>query len=165
MNFKSDPQLPPLNLPAVELKIVSDGKNGVKIYDPLRRKFVAMTPEEYVRQHFVAWLTGDLRYPTHMIANETGITVNGQRKRCDTVIFGRDGNPLMIVEYKAPGVRITQDVFDQIYRYNLTLKAKYLVVSNGFCHYCCLMDYDADTYHFIPQVPDYISLYLNPGDN
>ena len=89
------------------------------------------------------------------MANEIGIEVNGTKKRCDTVVFGRDGKPLVIVEYKAPDVNITQDTFDQIVRYNLVFHARYLIVSNGLNHYCCVMDYTNDTYHFIPAIPDF----------
>ena len=92
------------------------------------------------------------------MANEIGIEVNGKRKRCDTVVFGNDGKPMVIVEYKAPDVTVNQAVFDQIVRYNMTLHADYLVVSNGINHYCCVMDYENGTYHFIPEIPDYLSL-------
>lgn len=165
MKYTSFPELPPLNLPAVELKIISEPDGVLKVFDSLRKKYVAFTPEEYVRQHFTAWLLSGLGYPASLIANEIGIKVNNTSKRCDTVVFGRDGMPLVIVEYKAPGVRITQDVFDQIFRYNIALKARYLVVSNGLRHYCCKMDYENGSYHFIPTVPGYASLYLTPGEN
>ncbi len=92
------------------------------------------------------------------MANEIGIDVNGTRKRCDTVIFGKDGKPVVIVEYKAPDVAVNQAVFDQIVRYNVALHADYLVVSNGINHYCCVIDYNSGTYHFIPEIPDYTSL-------
>ncbi len=121
----------------------------------MRDKYVNLTPEEYVRQHFVAYLRKELGYPASIMANEIAIELNGTRKRCDTVIFDRDAAPYMIVEYKAPGVAITQTVFDQIVRYNLKLHAKYLVVSNGLRHYCCVMDYAVDSYHFIPRIPAY----------
>lgn len=143
-----------LNLPATNLRIISeDGKT--KVFDPLRKKYVVLTPEENVRQHFIAWLRDDLHYPTTIMANEIGIEVNRTRKRCDTVIYNPDGTPLMIVEYKAPDIEITQQTFDQIVRYNITLRAKYLVVSNGIHHYCCVMDYRKNSYQFIPQIPDY----------
>lgn len=148
------PKLPPLNLPPTELRITTDG-NSVKVYDPLRHKSVALTPEEYVRQMFVAHLTRDLHYPASVTANEVKIELNGTVKRCDTVVFGTDGHPIMIVEYKAPHIRITQDVFDQIARYNMVLRARYLVVTNGINHYVCLMDYPNNTYHFIAAIPDY----------
>lgn len=155
---------PKLNMPAAPLKISRCG-DSLKVYDSLRKKYVALTPEEYVRQNFVAWLIGDFHYPKSLMANEIGITLNGIKKRCDTVIFSPDGSPRMIVEYKSPDVNITQTVFDQIVRYNMVLRAKYLVVSNGISHYCCVIDYNADAYHFIPTIPDYLSLKIGFSDN
>ncbi|MCM1152805.1 MAG: type I restriction enzyme HsdR N-terminal domain-containing protein [Muribaculum sp.] len=154
--------MPPLNLPRTQLRIMTED-NTVKVFDPLRNKYVVLTPEEYVRQHFVAWMINDLGYPASNMADEVGLRVNGTLKRCDTLVINRDGSPLMIVEYKAPGVNITQSVFDQIVRYNMELRARYLVVSNGLHHYCCVIDYEHDTYHFIPRVPDYRELMF--GDN
>lgn len=125
----------------------------LKVMDPLRKKYVALTPEEYVRQHFTSWMTDELGYPQSLMNNEVPITLNNTRRRCDTVVFRSDGSPMMIVEYKAPTVTITQQVFDQIARYNMVLRSRYLVVSNGLRHFCCEMDYDNDTYSFLPQIP------------
>lgn len=147
-------QWPGLNLPKAELKLCKEG-GLVKVWDPLRKKYVALTPEEYVRQHFVAWMTGSLGYPSTIMNNEVQIKLNNTRRRCDTVVFRPDGTPLMIVEYKAPTVTITQTVFDQIARYNMVMKADYLVVSNGLSHFCCEMDYENDTYKFIRSIPGY----------
>lgn len=127
--------------------------NILKVFDPIRRKYVALTPEEYVRQHFTSWMTGNLGYPASLVSNEVSIKLNNTRRRCDTVVYRSDGSPLMIVEYKAPTVVVSQAVFDQIARYNMVLKSRFLVVSNGLTHYCCEMDYDNDTYHFMPQLP------------
>lgn len=147
-----------LNLPTVELRTRLE--NGVvKVWDSIRNKYVVLTPEENVRQHFVAWLRDVRHYPATHIANEIGIKFNGMSRRCDTVVFGRDMQPLVIVEYKAPSVPVTQNVFDQIVRYNMTLRARYLIVSNGINHYCAVVDYERDTYHFIPQIPDYTEIY------
>jgi len=146
---------PELRLPAVHLRTMTDEEGTLKVFDPLRQKYVVLTPEEYVRQHFVSWLHEAHNYPIGVIANEVGIMVNGRKRRCDTVVFGRDGNPLVIVEYKQPEVSITQEVFDQIVRYNMALHASYLIVSNGMNHYCCKIDYINDTYHFIPVIPKY----------
>lgn len=146
--------MPELNLPPAPIKTKEE--NGIlKAFDPLRKKYVALTPEEYVRQHFIAWMQTVFHYPASLMANEIGISVNGMKKRCDTVVFSPGGTPLVIVEYKAPDVAITQNVFDQIARYNMALKARYLIVSNGINHYCCVMDYDRMTYNFIPSIPDY----------
>lgn len=152
-------ELPPLNLPAAQLqcKICDDGVRHV--YDALRRKFVALTPEEWVRQHFVAYMTGELGYPAALMGNEVGITLNGTSRRCDTVLFSRNGLvPLMIVEYKAPHIEITQRVFDQIVRYNMVLHARWLVVSNGMRHFCCEIDYEKRGVRFLPNVPRYAEL-------
>ena len=154
------PQVPPLNLPPFNFKIKLEGEI-LKIYDSLRSKYVAATPEEYVRQHFINYLVHYLHYPSSHIANEIGIELNGTKKRCDSVVFGEDLSPLVIIEYKAPNVEINQHTFEQIARYNLRLKARYLIVSNGMQHYCCVMDYEADTYNFLPRIPDYSDL-TNP---
>lgn len=147
-------EFPKLNIPYKSLNVKEE--NGIlKVWDPQRKKFVALTPEEYVRQHFTSWLRDEFHYPSSLMANEIGIVFNGMKKRCDTVVFDREGKPLVIVEFKAPDVRITQDTFDQIVRYNMTLHARYLIVSNGLNHFCCVMDYAHDTYHFIPSIPDY----------
>lgn len=151
---ENSPSLPPLNLPPCEMRITRHG-DTVKVYDPLRHKDVALTPEEYVRQHFVNFMRVRLHYPESVIANEMKIELNDTIRRCDTVVFGAGGKPLMIVEYKAPHIQITQDVFDQIVRYNMVLHARYLVVSNGMTHYCCMIDYIHGNYHFIAQIPDY----------
>lgn len=152
-SFIEGDSLPPLNLPPAELKF-SRGDGVLKIFDVLRKKYVTATPEEYVRQRFVYWLTNSLHYPKSLMANEIGIALNGTRKRCDTVVFNSLGKPFIIVEYKSPDVAVSQKVFDQIVRYNMVLQAKFLVVSNGIHHYCCAIDYP-DSYHFIPNVPDY----------
>lgn len=147
---------PALNLPPLKLKLTEEDEI-IKVWDGLRRKYVALTPEEYVRQHFVAWLHSEFNYPESLMANEVGIVNNGNHRRCDTVIYGRDAQPKIIVEYKAPDVNITQAVFDQIVRYNMVLHADYLIVSNGLQHYCCKIDYAHNTYHFLPRIPRYES--------
>lgn len=155
--------LPQLNLPLVDAPLRPDGdsrRGGLEIYDGLRRRWVALTPEEWVRQHFVNWLMTDRKFPASLLGNEVGIHLNGMSRRCDTIAFGRDTKPLVIVEYKAPDVKITQDVFDQIVRYNMVLHAQYLVVSNGLNHYCCRIDYAGNTYHFIPRIPQYAEIAL-----
>ena len=146
-----------LNLPAFDTKIaVRDGKR--LIFDVIRRRYVALTPEEWVRQHFVHFLIAYKGYPQTLMANEVQVQLNGTRKRCDTVLYRRDLSARMIVEYKAPDVQITQAVFDQITRYNMVLRVKYLIVTNGLQHYCCRIDYRTQTYTFLPSIPDYPSL-------
>lgn len=146
-----------LNLPAFNAKIINkDGKNC--IFDVIRRRYVILTPEEWVRQHFVHFLTECKGYPSALMANEVQVALNGTRKRCDTVLYKRDLTAQMIVEYKAPDIAISQSVFNQITRYNMVLKVDYLVVSNGLQHYCCKMNYAENSYFFLPDIPDYRSL-------
>lgn len=146
-----------LNLPDFQVKIaVTDGKKMV--LDPLRRKYVALTPEEWVRQHFVHFLIQHKGYPSGLLANEVQLTLNGTRKRCDTVLYDRTRTPRMIIEYKAPTVPITRQVFDQITRYNIVLKVDYLIVSNGLEHYCCKVDYERFCCNFLKEIPDYAML-------
>lgn len=157
--------LPLLSIPISDLKIAKDESGNIKVFDSLRKKFVILTPEEWVRQNFVRWLSDEKGYPESLMANEVEIKLNDTRKRCDTVIFDRDCMPLVIVEYKAPGVEITQAAFDQIVKYNMKLKARYLVVSNGLKIYCCVLDYRNDSYQFIPVIPDYQEALGMPGIN
>ncbi len=146
-----------LNLPPYATKIaVRDGKNT--IWDIIRRKYVALTPEEWVRQHFVHFLVEHKGYPASLLANEVALTLNGTSRRCDTVLYDRTLSPRMIIEYKAPHIPITQKVFDQISRYNLVFRVDYLIVSNGLSHYCCRMDYDHQSYQFLTDVPGYSEL-------
>lgn len=143
---------PPLNLPSVDLRLKMEGKL-LKVFDPIRKKYVALTPEEYVRQHFTAWMTEHLAYPASLMSNEVSLRLNGTSRRCDTVVFRNDGSPALIVEYKAPTVAITQGVFDQIARYNMALQSHYLIVSNGLRHFCCEMNYEKDSYRFLNNIP------------
>lgn len=157
--------LPSLSFPPAELKIARDENGDLKIFDCLRKKYVYLTPEEWVRQNFVSWLAGKKGYPLSLMANEVEIKLNDTKKRCDTIVFGRSCEPLVIIEYKAPDVEITQNTFDQIVRYNMQLHAKYLIVSNGLKNYCCVMDYGKDSYHFIPVIPDYGQAAGMPSEN
>ena len=146
-----------LNLPGFEPKVTEkDGKRT--IFDPVRRKYVALTPEEWVRHRFVNYLITFKNYPKELLANEVLVKLNGTSKRCDTVAYNRFLAPLVIVEYKAPTVSITSAVFDQIARYNMVLHVEYLIVSNGLNHYCCKIDYDSQTYTFLNGIPGYDEL-------
>ena len=146
-----------LSLPGFDYKVKK--QNGtVMIFDIVRKKYVVLTPEEWVRQHFVHFLIAHKGYPTALLANEVMVKLNGTTKRCDTVLYRRDLSARMIVEYKAPHIEITQAVFDQITRYNMVLKVDYLIVSNGMQHYCCQMDYENQSYTFLQDIPDYKSL-------
>lgn len=146
-----------LNLPSFEYKVIKqDGRPA--IFDFIRRRYVALTPEEWVRQHFVHFLIEHKGYPRALMANEVQLNLNHTKKRCDTVLYRRDLTAQMILEYKAPDVEITQAVFDQIGRYNLVLHVDYLVVSNGLRHYCCRMDYARNQYQFLSDIPSYEKL-------
>ncbi|GHT55663.1 hypothetical protein FACS189451_07290 [Bacteroidia bacterium] len=143
-----------LNLPAAELKIKEE-QGKASVFDPVRKCYVRLTPEEYVRQHFVSFLITHKNYPQSRLANETGIELGNVKKRCDTVLYDEYLQPLMIIEYKAPSVHIKQNTFDQIARYNMSLHVPWLIVSNGILHYCCRVDYEAGKYFFCKEIPEY----------
>ena len=145
-----------LNLPTYQFKLKSN-ENKTLIFDNLRKKYVVLTPEEWVRQHFVEFLIQEKKYPVSLIAIEKQLTINNRKKRTDILVFNSDGNPDIIVECKAPSIKITQDTFDQIARYNLKLNANYLVVTNGLQHYFCQLDIENETYVFLQEIPDYNS--------
>lgn len=146
-----------LNLPPYPINVKE--QNGRKmILDTQRQRFVALTPEEWVRQHFVHYLTGHLAYPGALLANEVGLQCGEKRLRCDSVLFNSNGTARMIIEYKAPNIKITQKVFNQIAAYNLLLHVDYLIVSNGLSHYCCKMDYANKSYRFLNSIPPYSEL-------
>ncbi|MCY7409854.1 MAG: type I restriction enzyme HsdR N-terminal domain-containing protein [Chitinophagales bacterium] len=127
------------------------------IFDVIRKKFVALAPEEWVRQHWIHYLIHHQKYPRSRIAAEMKIKLNGLTKRCDLVVFDKSGNPFLIVECKAPEIKITQKTFDQIARYNLTLNVKYLVVSNGNKHFCCAIDAVEMKYEFLDELPSILN--------
>ena len=143
-----------LNLPEAELKVTTRAGKPY-VFDILRRKHVSLTPEEWVRQQFVHYLIDQKGYPAECIGNEVSITLNGTKKRCDSVVYGQNAQPLMIIEYKAPSVEITQQVFEQISRYNIRLRVRWLVVSNGLQHYCCQIDYESGSCQFVEEIPTY----------
>lgn len=143
-----------LNLPDYPIRL-SGTQEHPSIFDILRRKYVALTPEEWVRQHFIHFLINQKNYPVTLLANEIKLRVGNKTLRADSVLYDRELRPRMIVEYKAPHIPITQKVFDQIFTYNMLLHVDYLVVSNGLQHYCCKMDYDNQKYLFLEDIPDY----------
>ena len=146
-----------LNLPPYAIKLGE--KNGRRtVFDILRRKYVALTPEEWVRQHFVHFLIEHKGYPKGLLGNEMELRVGTKRLRCDTLLYNAALQPQMIIEYKAPGITLTKEVFDQIFAYNLLLHVDYLIVSNGLQHYCCRMNYEKRQYEFLQEIPDYSSL-------
>lgn len=144
----------PLNLPSYEIKLSGTAEKPA-IWDILRQKYVALTPEEWVRQHFVHYMIEKLGYPKSLMANEVNLNIGQKKLRADSVLYTRTLTPRMIMEYKAPHVKITQKVFDQITVYNMLLHVDYLVVSNGMEHYCCRMDYPNKKYLFLKEIPEY----------
>lgn len=146
-----------LNLPSFQIKL-SGTQEHPRIFDILRRRYVSLTPEEWVRQHFIHFLTEHKGYPTALLANEISMNIGNKQLRADSVLYDRTLQPRMIIEYKAPTVAITQKVFDQITIYNMLLHVDYLVVSNGLQHYCCHMNYEDHTYEFLQDIPQYNEL-------
>lgn len=148
----------PLNLPQYNINVTTAIDGTHQIFDRLRGKFVALTPEEWVRQHFVAFLIDHKGFPVGLMANEVSLSLNGTSRRSDTIVYNSSAQPLVIVEYKAPTVKISQKTFDQIIRYNMVFHAPYLIVSNGINHYCCHIDFDKKSYEFLPDIPSYQEL-------
>lgn len=146
-----------LNLPPIEANTKQeDGKT--MIFDSLRGRYVTLTPEEWVRQHFVHYLINHRGYPASLIANEMSIELNGMQRRCDTVVYSRDMTPLVIVEYKAPSVAVSRRAFEQAMAYNNVLRVPYIIISNGLRHYCCHIDYSQMKADFLPEIPEWHDL-------
>lgn len=143
-----------LNFPAYTFRF-KNSENKVAIFDDIRKKFIFLTPEEWVRQHVVRYLINEKKYPVSHLNVEKVLKVNGLTKRYDVVVFKPDGSIMLLVECKAPGVSISQQTFDQIARYNMTLNAQHMMLTNGLSHYCCQMDYAAGKYLFLREVPEY----------
>jgi hypothetical protein len=144
----------PINLPDFNIKIRTEGDQQ-QVFDSIRRKFVALTPEERVRQYFINYLVSYKSFPAGLLAVEQLVMVNNMQQRVDIVAFNRKGEPLMVVECKAPSVKLTHDTYAQAARYNLTLKANYLVVTNGVNHFCSRADLVSKKFFSLPEVPDY----------
>lgn len=146
-----------LNLPKYNLTIKHI--NGeTYVFDMLRKRFVRLTREEYVRQHFINYLVTYKGYPRGLMNNEISISLNTVKYRCDTVVFSHDMKPIMILEYKAPSCKIDMSVLKQAYIYNMALKVNYLILSNGLMHYCFFIDYEANDIKRIMEIPDYSDL-------
>jgi type I site-specific restriction endonuclease len=142
-----------LNLPVYQFQIQKEGDKAF-IYDAHRKKYIALTPEEWVRQHFLKFLIKEKNYAPGLIATEKTIQFNNLTRRCDIVLYNKQGKPLGIVECKSYSERIGQHVFDQIARYTIPLKVKLLIVTNGMEHYACLLDSGQGTYHFLKDIPE-----------
>lgn len=143
-----------LNFPKYDFRF-KNSENKVSIFDSVRKKFVILQPEEWVRQHCVRFLVDEKKYPLSLINVEKEIKLNGLSKRYDIVIFNTDGSIHLMVECKSPSITINQSTFDQIARYNLKINATYLMVTNGLNHYYCSMDFENEAYAFLRDLPSY----------
>ena len=143
-----------LNLPNYQFRIKSN-ENKLFIFDFIRKKEVVLTPEEWVRQHFLRYLVTEKKYPASLIAVEKKLNLHQTTKRTDIVVYNRHSKPEIIVECKAPTVPITQEVFDQIARYNLKLEARFLIVTNGLQHFYCQIDTENESYFFLEDIPNW----------
>jgi len=143
-----------LNLPTYSFTIKSEG-NREHIFDKIRKKYVVLTPEEWVRQNFTQYLVSEKSYPPSLIAIEKQFSYNKLSKRADIIIYSRTAHPVMMVECKAPGVSINQQVLNQLALYNLQFAVSYLVLTNGKNHYCCFLDSGNGSYSFLKDIPDY----------
>ena len=144
----------PLNFPFYDFRF-KNSENKVQIFDAIRKKFVVLQPEECVRQNVFQFLINDKKYPKSLINVEKQLTINSLNKRYDVVVYNPEGNITILVECKAPKISITQQTFDQIARYNMQLKAEYLMVTNGLDHFYCKMDYTEEKYWFLDHIPDF----------
>ena len=141
-----------LNLPSADIRL--ERRNGrLFIWDFVRRRWVTLTPEEWVRQHFSHWMTEHLGYPMARLGHEISLELNGMQRRADAVFYDREGRPLVIVEFKAPHIAISQKTFDQISRYNMVMQVPYLIISNGMQHYCCRVH--EERMEFLREIPRY----------
>ena len=143
-----------LNFPTYSFRL-KNSENKTHIFDVVRKKFVVLQPEEWVRQHCIQYLIQEKNYPISLINVEKVVLINGLKKRYDIAVFDSNGSLVLVVECKAPKVKISQTTFDQIARYNLTLKAHYLMVTNGLNHYFCTMNYYNESFEFLKTLPDY----------
>jgi len=143
-----------LNFPVYNFRF-KNSENKVAIFDEIRKKFIILSPEEWVRQHVVQYFLQEKKYPKSLINVEKLLKINGLTKRYDVVVFNPDGSIFILVECKAPEIKIAQNTFDQIARYNLTMKAEFLMITNGHNHYFCQMDFENEKYNFLHELPHY----------
>lgn len=143
-----------LNFPKFSFRF-KNSENKISIFDVIRKRFIILLPEEWVRQHCIHYLIDIKGYPKSLINVEKELIVNRLRKRYDIVVFNSDGSIHLIVECKSPSITIAQNTFDQIAQYNLSLNASYLMVTNGLNHYYCQMDFEKEKYHFLENLPKY----------
>lgn len=153
-----------LSLPEYKFRTRATPSGKDEIFDEFRKKFVTLTHEEWVRQNFIRYLKEEKNYPPMLIAIEKGIKVNNMQKRFDAVVHNRKGQPVMLIEFKSPDVKISQKVMEQISRYNLNLNVSYLLVSNGLVHYCCYVDKETGNFTFLNDIPEFRVLSGGKGE-
>jgi hypothetical protein len=147
-----------LNLPAYSFKIKEGEGDQRLIFDPIRRRYIVLTPEEWVRQHFINFLVNHRSYPAALIGVEVTFRLNDLSRRVDLMVYNRLGNPLLVVECKSPDIKISKDVFDQVIEYNMKFKLDYLLITNGISHYGLKMDSESGKFEFLSDIPYYGSL-------
>ena len=148
-----------LNLPKYPIKIKEE-KGERYIFDAIRKKYLKLQPEEWVRQNFIQYLIQEKSYPASLIEIEKGLKVNTLQKRADVVINSTQGKPLVLIECKAPKVKVTQETFEQVARYNTVFKVPYLIVTNGLAHYFCVINFENNSFEFLEEIPDFKELEL-----
>ena len=151
-----------LNLPEYNFRIKTE-EGKTLIFDTIRKKFVVLTPEEWVRQNFIQYLKTEKKYPETLMAVEKQIILNQTQRRFDLLVYSRNGQPHLIAEFKAPNVKITQETFDQVVRYNMTVRVERVVVSNGLQHFACEIDYVKNSYSYLPEIPAFCERCRNDG--
>ena len=143
-----------LNLPQYSFRIKKQNEKLV-IFDSQRKRYVALTPEEWVRQNFIRFLIEEKGYPAAYLAIEKQLNMNGMKKRCDAILYNEHALPFLIIELKAPNVAISQATFDQVAVYNAKLKVDFFIISNGIEHLCCKVNLETARYEFFPEIPDF----------
>lgn len=143
-----------LNLPVYNFRVKKQDNKSL-IFDNQRKKYVALTPEEWVRQHFLRYIIEEKGYPAALLAVEKQLNVNGLKRRCDAILYNYDAEPIAIIEFKAPNIPISQETFDQAAVYNSRLRVSYFIISNGLTHYCCKVDFVNSKYSFFQEIPDF----------
>ncbi len=142
-----------LNFPLLKSQL-RQKNNAAEVWDIVRKKWILLTPEEWVRQHLIQFLHTEKGFSLNLMAVEKSIKVNGMNRRYDLVIYDISAKPILLAECKAPEIKITQAVFDQVARYNLLLKVPYLLVTNGLEHFCCKIDFESSSYSFLQEIPN-----------
>ena len=155
-------QLPRLNFPEYDFKLQrsSDERQSLKIFDIIRKKYVSLTPEEWVRQHLLHFLVNERKFPQSLVSVEKKLLINQLEKRTDVVIYSSSLRPILLAESKAPKIPLTQSVFDQAARYNMTLNVAYFLITNGLESFICKIDHSTQSYSFLKDIPSYEELKL-----